>query len=129
MPKVIINGPSKLNGAVTVRGAKNATLPILIAAALSQQDITLDNVPTEFNDVHMTLSALEYIGCQVTKSDGSVKINASNIRESILPQIILLSTEVEEQVNRGIIRKGYLVFRRMKRFPRAVFVPQRIRSQ
>lgn len=88
MSKLIINGPAKLKGSIHVRGAKNAALPILVASALSNQDVTLTNVPTEFNDVHMALNALEYIGCRITRNDGSVKINAGNIKESILPEDI-----------------------------------------
>ena len=88
MSKIIIHGPSVLDGAISIRGAKNATLPVLIATALSEQDVTLTNVPTEFNDVDITLRALEYVGCEVIKKDGTVKINGRNIKETILPEEI-----------------------------------------
>jgi UDP-N-acetylglucosamine 1-carboxyvinyltransferase len=88
MSQIVINGPSVLEGTLSVRGAKNATLPILIAAALSEHEITLTNVPTEFNDVHMTLGALEYIGCKLIKNNGTVKINGGHINRSILPEEI-----------------------------------------
>ncbi|MHC4292494.1 MAG: UDP-N-acetylglucosamine 1-carboxyvinyltransferase [Planctomycetota bacterium] len=88
MQRIVVNGPSKLSGNISVRGAKNAALPIVIAAALSEHDITLTNVPTEFNDVNMALNALKYIGCEIEKHDGSVKINASNLEETVLPEEI-----------------------------------------
>ncbi|MDD5458688.1 MAG: UDP-N-acetylglucosamine 1-carboxyvinyltransferase [Phycisphaerae bacterium] len=106
MSKLIINGPVKLKGSITIRGAKNATLPILIAAALSDQDVALTNVPTEFNDVSMTLKALEYIGCRVTKDDGIVKINAANIAESILPE------EISSKFRYSLLFLGLLAARR-----------------
>jgi hypothetical protein len=40
-----ITGNQKFNGTITLSGAKNAALPIIIASILSNQDLTLNNVP------------------------------------------------------------------------------------
>ena len=45
MDKFLIKGPCQLNGDVTISGAKNAALPILFATLLSDETITLKNVP------------------------------------------------------------------------------------
>ena len=50
MDKLAIEGGVRLNGEVHVSGAKNAALPILCAALLTREPLTLENVP-ELNDV------------------------------------------------------------------------------
>ena len=45
MDKLIIEGGVPLKGEVRVSGAKNATLPLMIAGLLTDQTLTLDNVP------------------------------------------------------------------------------------
>ena len=45
MPKFIINGGHKLSGEIVVKGAKNAALKIIPAALLSEDTITIHNLP------------------------------------------------------------------------------------
>jgi len=45
MEKIIINGGKALNGTVKIGGAKNATLPLMVASLLSDKPLTLSNVP------------------------------------------------------------------------------------
>ena len=45
MDKFVIDGPARLEGEVTISGAKNATLPILAAALLADGPVTISNVP------------------------------------------------------------------------------------
>jgi len=45
MQKLIIKGKKILSGSINISGSKNATLPILAAAILSNKKITLKNVP------------------------------------------------------------------------------------
>ena len=55
MTKLVIKGPANLKGQVSVRGAKNAALPIILASAVSTKPVTLRNVPTELKDVCIAL--------------------------------------------------------------------------
>src|SRR6201995_3501756 len=45
MDRIRIVGGSKLNGTIPISGAKNATLPLMIASLLTDQTLVLDNVP------------------------------------------------------------------------------------
>src|ERR1700742_2174675 len=45
MDRIRIVGGNKLNGTISISGAKNATLPLMIAGLLSDETLILDNVP------------------------------------------------------------------------------------
>ena len=45
MDRIVIRGGAKLNGAIPVSGAKNAALPLMIASLLTDQTLTLENLP------------------------------------------------------------------------------------
>lgn len=85
MLRLVIKGPVELNGEISVRGAKNAALPIVLASAMSTQPVVLENVPTELKDIDVALEALRYVGCQVDAADGRVEIHSSEIKETSLP--------------------------------------------
>lgn len=74
-----INGGNRLNGEVTISGAKNAALPILMSAILSTTKIVIHNVP-RLNDINTTIKLLSQLGAQVEwVGDNSLSINASTI--------------------------------------------------
>lgn len=75
MPRLIIEGPCRLQGAVRVSGSKNAALPILAAALLVQDEVTLTNVP-RIRDVERFLELLVELGATVTWSGDTLIINA-----------------------------------------------------
>lgn len=88
MTRLVIKGPVKLNGEISVRGAKNAALPIVIASALGTHPVVLENVPTELRDIQVAMETLQYIGCQVDIGDGRVEIYLGELKETSLPQDI-----------------------------------------
>ena len=102
---VIIKGGKKIFGQITLSGAKNAALPILIAACLCKETVKLNNIPIELNDVKVLISILEDIGYKITIIDHCVIIKdpakttiqsnipdaASKIRYSLLLLPLLLS--------------------------------------
>src|SRR6202171_3099428 len=45
MDRIRIVGGQRLNGTIPISGAKNATLPLLIASMLTEDTLILDNVP------------------------------------------------------------------------------------
>lgn len=85
MDKLRMVGGTPLMGEVLIAGAKNAALPILCACLLTDQPITLRNVP-DLQDVRTMLKLLQEIGVTVTFPDPSnrnhVVLNAANIKSS-----------------------------------------------
>ena len=77
--KYIIKGGSPLVGEVEIGGAKNAALAILAAAIMTDETVTIDNLP-DVNDINVLLEAMEGIGAQIQRVDRhTVKINGSTI--------------------------------------------------
>lgn len=71
MDKLKIIGGRRLNGEITVSGAKNAALPILCAALLTSDPVTLRNVP-QLNDISTTLRLLADLGVKTRQEDGGI---------------------------------------------------------
>ena len=64
-PILSVKGGVRLEGEVSVPGAKNAALPLLVAASLSQDDVVLHNVPTGLNDVELLIKLLRTLGVSI----------------------------------------------------------------
>lgn len=85
MEKFRVHGPFKLSGEVQISGAKNAALPILFAAILATEPVTLTNVP-ELKDVDTTFKILRKLGVVVERdAQGSVHLDASQVNHYIAP--------------------------------------------
>ncbi len=68
MDKIVIHGGAPLRGEVALSGSKNASLPILAAALLTDQPIVLRNVP-RLRDVHTALALLGRLGVESRWTD------------------------------------------------------------
>ena len=80
MEQYIIKGGKALQGEVSIGGAKNAALGILAAAIMTDETVTIDNLP-DIRDIHVLLEAIEEIGAAVERLDKhTVKINGKNIK-------------------------------------------------
>lgn len=78
MAKYIINGGKKLVGEVKISGAKNATVGILAASILTEEDVIIENIPDVW-DINVMLNAIEVLGADVQRIDrNTVKINSKN---------------------------------------------------
>ncbi len=66
MDKLVIEGGYPLKGEITISGAKNAALPILMASLMVEKGCTFFNVP-QLRDIRTTLNLLEHLGCEVEK--------------------------------------------------------------
>jgi UDP-N-acetylglucosamine 1-carboxyvinyltransferase len=64
MDKLLIEGGARLAGEAAISGAKNAALPLLCAALLTREPLTLTNVP-DLNDVGTMLRLLEQMGVKI----------------------------------------------------------------
>ena len=79
--KYVIKGGTPLQGEVEIGGAKNAALAILAAAIMTDETVTIDNMPN-VRDTNTLLQAIEEIGAHVERvNDHKVKINGSFIRD------------------------------------------------
>jgi UDP-N-acetylglucosamine 1-carboxyvinyltransferase len=84
MEKIIIEGGHRLEGTVAVSGAKNAALPILVSALLTEGWNTFDNVP-DLRDIRTIKSLLADLGVQVETSGSVVKLDASGLNSHEAP--------------------------------------------
>ena len=81
MEQYVIKGGNPLYGEVEIGGAKNAALAILAAAIMTDETVTIDNLPN-VRDINVLLQAIQEIGAKVERVDvHKVKINGSFIRE------------------------------------------------
>lgn len=78
MDKLLITGGHRLNGEISISGAKNAALPILCAGLLTAGDVALSNVPA-LQDVATMLKLLKQMGLQVRDENGVVTLSGAHI--------------------------------------------------
>jgi UDP-N-acetylglucosamine 1-carboxyvinyltransferase len=85
MHKYIINGSYPIKGKIKANGNKNAALPCITATLLSDEPITLHNVPN-IEDVQVLFSILEDLGSTVERlGENSYKIQTLDINSSEIP--------------------------------------------
>ena len=84
MQKLKIRGGKPLRGSVRISGAKNAALPILCAAILSREPLTLNNVP-QLNDIGTMLKLLEQMGISTRREGETVVLDAANLTNPAAP--------------------------------------------
>ncbi len=88
MSKFIINGPTKLSGEIEVNGAKNNALKILPAAILSEETITINNLPN-IEDVERMIELLEDLGAVIEKKEGkTITISTKNIKKTEINELL-----------------------------------------
>jgi UDP-N-acetylglucosamine 1-carboxyvinyltransferase len=85
MDRLFITGGNRLNGEITVSGAKNAALPILCASLLTKDTLTLTNVPA-LKDIGTTLRLLSQMGVQAHRNgDDVVTLTADQVNSVEAP--------------------------------------------
>ena len=84
MQKLRIRGGKPLRGSVRISGAKNAALPILCAAILTSERLTLQNVP-QLNDIGTMLKLLEQMGIKTSRNGETVVLDAANLTNPAAP--------------------------------------------
>jgi UDP-N-acetylglucosamine 1-carboxyvinyltransferase len=79
-----IKGGLKLNGEITPQGAKNEALQIICAVLLTDQPVTIHNIP-DIRDVNKLIELGKDLGCTVEKlGEGSYRFTASTVNTSYL---------------------------------------------
>jgi len=105
MDKLVIEGGVPLAGEIVVSGAKNATLPILTAALLTGERLTVSNVP-HLRDVTTMLNLLAQMGVAVSMDEKlGVELAASNITDPVA------SYELVKTMRASVLVLGPLVAR------------------
>ena len=105
MDKLLISGGTRLEGEITISGAKNAALPILAGTLLTEDSVTVSNVP-HLNDVTTTISLLQSMGSMVTVDDKlNIEVDGSDISERCAPY------ELVKTMRASILVLGPLVSR------------------
>ncbi len=84
MSAISISGPVRCEGSVTVAGNKNAALPMIAAALLTDEEVVLHNVP-DILDVRAMLSLAESLGVRVKREGDTVILCADSLCRSELP--------------------------------------------
>jgi UDP-N-acetylglucosamine 1-carboxyvinyltransferase len=79
LEKLIIQGGNRLNGEVTISGAKNAALPILCASLLAETPLHLSAVAA-LKDIDTTLKLLGMMGVKTTREADKVSLDASDVQ-------------------------------------------------
>ena len=73
MEKLIVEGGYRLSGSVNISGSKNASLPILAAALLTDEPVRITRVP-DVSDTNYMLQILSQLGASVERYSGTVRI-------------------------------------------------------
>ena len=84
MDKFLITGGVKLEGEVRISGAKNAVLPLLAATILTDDPVTIRNVPN-LKDVHTISKIIAGLGVTITYEGDTVYADASTLSNQFAP--------------------------------------------
>src|SRR5919201_137897 len=85
MAKFVVEGGARLSGEVTPAGNKNAALPLIAAALLTDEPVTLQNLPA-IRDVEVMLDIAAKLGAKVERADQAVTISGSLSTSALDPQ-------------------------------------------
>ena len=86
--KFIVEGNHQLNGEVTVSGSKNAALPILCAALLTKDTVTLHNVPN-IADINSLIEIFNNLNVKTEYDGFTLKLNASGLSDGNIPNKLI----------------------------------------
>lgn len=112
MEKLVITGGNRLEGDIDISGAKNAALPLMCAPLLTDEPVTLTNLP-RLADISTLTDLLNHLGATVTIAGGnggaltgrSMTFDASNIADTLAPY------DIVRKMRASIIVLGPLVAR------------------
>jgi UDP-N-acetylglucosamine 1-carboxyvinyltransferase len=105
MESFVIEGGRPLRGSIRATGNKNAALPIIAASLLTEEPVTLSNVPA-IRDVEAMLELVSDLGVEVERlGDGVVRIVAEDVKKTEL------DAELCTRIRASILLAGPLVAR------------------
>ncbi|EGV1315356.1 UDP-N-acetylglucosamine 1-carboxyvinyltransferase [Campylobacter jejuni] len=77
-----IEGTNHLSGNVTISGAKNAALPLIVSSILAKNEVKISNVPN-VADIKTLISLLENLGARVNFQNNSAFLNTNTLNQTI----------------------------------------------
>ena len=83
MQKLEVFGANKLKGQIKISGSKNASLPILASTLLSNQKITLKNLP-KVRDIKTMITLLQSLGSKIKFNKDKIIIDNSKQKKNLL---------------------------------------------
>ncbi|MCI8604294.1 MAG: UDP-N-acetylglucosamine 1-carboxyvinyltransferase [Ruminiclostridium sp.] len=86
--RIVINGGRRLEGEISVQGAKNSALPLLAACVLCDGESVLHNCP-RLSDCDAACRILECLGCKCRREQTTVTVNASVINGTEVPASLM----------------------------------------
>ena len=93
-----INGGKELNGTIRVSGAKNASVAIIPAAILSDEEVTICNVP-EITDTDALCDILDELNVKVSRASGSLVIDPKD----------MINGEIKEEYSKKLRASYYFM--------------------
>jgi len=85
MKRMIIEGQHELTGEIKISGAKNSVVALIPAAILSDDEVTLYNVPN-ISDTKSLMDIIELLNGKVEYKDETMKIDTSKIENKVVPE-------------------------------------------
>ena len=85
MKKMIIEGQHELTGEIKISGAKNSVVALIPAAILSDDEVTLYNVPN-ISDTKSLIDIVELLNGKVEYEDEVMKIDTTSIQNKVVPE-------------------------------------------
>ena len=77
MDKLIVTGGIPLRGEISISGAKNAALPVLVSSLLTNETVSIGNVP-HLQDITTTMELLGRMGVRLVVGDKMVIVADSS---------------------------------------------------
>jgi len=81
MDKLLVHGGATLRGSVNISGSKNASLPIIAAALLTEDDCIIRRVP-DVSDTNYMVQILNALGADVERSSGTIRAKCADISDT-----------------------------------------------
>lgn len=85
MKQIKIEGSHTLTGSIKISGAKNSAVALIPAALLSDEVVTIDNVPN-ISDIKVLSETINYLGGVVTKDKELIKISLKSLQNKPIPK-------------------------------------------
>lgn len=98
MEKIIISGGNELCGTIKISGAKNSAVALIPAAILSDEEVTINNIPN-ISDVDALTTILKFLNAKITREKDIIKIDASKIDNK----------EIEEEISKKLRASYYFM--------------------
>src|SRR5215510_10229174 len=105
MSEYLIDGGVPLNGRIKASGNKNASLPCIAAALLTDEPVILRNIP-EIEDVQVMLDIFTSLGGEVEKTQPNIRrLSLKDIKTSVIEE------DMAKKIRASILFAGPLLVR------------------